>query len=656
MRKRFYAAAILFAAFFAITGNECYAAESVSKEIIFEIAKDYEACSFTITTQMEGNFVVELAMENGDEAHTSEMEDSNVCVINVEDVKAGRWKVKVTEILSDNPDGEESTADTEDQGDSEAFEEMEPKAERTPDEVIGKIQVQAKAIDKTAFSIGNVDVARDIVGLQSYFKDDAIVVEWTDTSCGNVNVSIIDTYTNQILDKETISGRYYEFELPELVTEITIDVVPATSSNIAGANSRYTLPVENNPDAVVTYEDKLYTNKDTVPVTVKLNKAYSLLFLVNGAEVKETGILTAGEHSYEVPITEGSNEVLTYVVDADHNMRSTSYTVIRDSIKPALTLDYEYDGITTYDDTITITGTIRDYETFLINETEPVVAGDGSFKSEYILKDGENILNIRATDIAGNETLYSATVTKMIPETPAIMDYIGPICVILFLVVGIGVKIFISKGKNHKDEKPLKEKKEKAGKERKESAGKLFTKKEEVAGKKLIVMFGFLSLCVIGFYLFFTNILICGNIPSASMAPTLQIGDYVISNGLAYVKHEPQRGDIVVFKHDGIADGEMLIKRVVGVPGDSLVFVDGYLYINGNLVYEPYLSENVETNCFKDYDAIPEGCYFVMGDNRENSVDSRFWENPYVRKDEIKGKLMSVIPVSRMVDTVVSFF
>lgn len=652
MKKTVYIFTILLTAILVPIGNKLYvsAAEPVSKDIVFEITQDYEACSFTITTQMQGNFTVELGMANSNQTYSAVIEDSNTCNISVEDVRAGKWSVTVTEIV---PEDYEAQAPEESEAEEGSAQEIE-EAPRTADDVIGKIQVQAKAIDKTAFSIGNVDVARDIVGLQRYFKDDAIVVEWTDTSCGNVNISVIDTYTNQILDKTTVPGRYYEFVLPELVSEITIDIVPATSSNITGANSRYTLAVLNQPDAVVTYEDREYTNEDTVPVYVHLNEAYSLLFMVNGTEVKTTGMLAAGEYTYTIPVSEGNNEILTYIVDTEHNMRSTPHAVIRDSIKPALTLDMEYDKMTTYDDTIIVTGTIKDYDTFMINETVPVVAGDGSFKAEYILRDGENVLNIRATDIAGNETLYSATVTKLIKETPRILDYAWPVGVILVLIVGLVIKFFSNKRvKGSENRKPAQDKTvgEKRRREKKST-------KEELTRKNIAIFILIGVACLVGASLFFGHVLIGGRIMSPSMEPTLQVGDYTINNGLAYVGHEPQRGDIIIFRHEGtdITEGKTCVKRVIGLPGDSLVFVDGYLYLNGELVYESYLPENMETNSFKDFDQVPDGCYFVMGDNRENSSDSRFWNNPYVAKNEIRGKLMSVIPLSRLSETVKSFF
>lgn len=654
MKKYIYFSLVFFVMAVLLNGS-FLADEPVRKKIVFEIAKDYEGCEFTITTEKEGNFDVTLEPENGMEVYSGNIEGTNECKISVENVKAGRWNVTVTQKKAENEPVVEQMDDDSQDNETDTGESEEKSTEEqtgTEDEpadageLIGKVQVTAKAIDKTAFSIGNVQVARDIVGLQLYFKDNAIVAEWTDTSCGNVKVTVIDTYTDQILDTKTVTGRYYECEIPELVSEITVDIVPATSSNITGANSRFNIEVENEPAAVITYGEKEYVNTETVPVTANLSDSYSLLFIVNGEEVKETGLLASGEYVYDIPVTEGTNEILTYVVDADHNMRSTPCIIIRDSIKPALTLDMEYDGITTYEDTIVITGTIKDYDNFMINETEPVVAGDGSFKSEYILRDGDNKLNVRATDIAGNETLYTAVVTKAVKKT-TIRDYAGPAGVVLVLLIGLVIKF----RKKKKDVPPKKEKKsDKPVKDYKSA------QKKNVIIKPWVMYLLVGTASIIISYLFFTRVIIGGWIPSSSMEPTLQVGDYAISNGLAYLKHEPQRGDIITFRHKGVAEGKTLIKRIIGVPGDSIMFIDGYVYINGELVYESYLPEETETNSFKDFENIPDGCYFVMGDNRENSEDSRFWVDPYVKKKEIRGKLLSAFPLARLKTTVQDIF
>lgn len=152
-------------------------------------------------------------------------------------------------------------------------------------------------------------------------------------------------------------------------------------------------------------------------------------------------------------------------------------------------------------------------------------------------------------------------------------------------------------------------------------------------------------------FLIFSFVLRPGRIPSSSMGPTLRIGDIVLANGLAYIASDPQRGDIVIFKHDELGK-EILIKRVIGMPGDSLMFVEGDLYLNGELLQEDYLPNGVKTDSFKDFDEIPEDCYFVMGDNRTESYDSRGWREPYVCKDDILGKMLINIPVGRLMDYV----
>lgn len=139
-----------------------------------------------------------------------------------------------------------------------------------------------------------------------------------------------------------------------------------------------------------------------------------------------------------------------------------------------------------------------------------------------------------------------------------------------------------------------------------------------------------------------------GRIPSSSMEPTIYAGDIVIANGLAYINTTPQRGDIIIFKHRELGD-EILIKRIIGIPGDSLMFVDGRLYINGELFQENYLPEGTRTDSFKDFDEIPENCYFVMGDNRNVSYDSRGWTDPYVQEQDIEGRMFMDIPFGKIV-------
>jgi signal peptidase I len=124
-------------------------------------------------------------------------------------------------------------------------------------------------------------------------------------------------------------------------------------------------------------------------------------------------------------------------------------------------------------------------------------------------------------------------------------------------------------------------------------------------------------------------------IPSASMVPTLKYGDRVLVNKFIYRFTEPERGDVIVFKSvEG--DGQDLIKRVVGVPGDEISVRRGKLFVNGELQREPYVNKKYPDRSFYASTTIPEGHVFAMGDNRANSQDSRVF-GP-VPKENIEGE------------------
>lgn len=126
-------------------------------------------------------------------------------------------------------------------------------------------------------------------------------------------------------------------------------------------------------------------------------------------------------------------------------------------------------------------------------------------------------------------------------------------------------------------------------------------------------------------------------IPSQSMERTLEVGDRVLVAKFAYDISDIGRGDVVVFKNPDRLPGEpaQLIKRVVGLPGDTLEAVDGRLERNGIPLDEPYLTPGSRTDQL-DRTVVPEGHVFVMGDNRLNSRDSRFI-GP-IPEDQVVGK------------------
>ena len=127
-------------------------------------------------------------------------------------------------------------------------------------------------------------------------------------------------------------------------------------------------------------------------------------------------------------------------------------------------------------------------------------------------------------------------------------------------------------------------------------------------------------------------------IPSESMTPTLQIHDRVLVNKLSYKLHPVHRGDIVVFEAPPHADPGIddLVKRVVGLPGDVVGGHGGHVYVNGKRLPETYLPDGVTTSAFDDH-KVPPDSYWVMGDNRGNSKDSRVFG--YITKGQIIGRV-----------------
>jgi len=113
-------------------------------------------------------------------------------------------------------------------------------------------------------------------------------------------------------------------------------------------------------------------------------------------------------------------------------------------------------------------------------------------------------------------------------------------------------------------------------------------------------------------------------IPSASMVPTLKYGDRVLVNKFIYRFTEPERGDVIVFKSvEG--DGQDLIKRVVGVPGDEIAVRGGRLFVNGEPQKEPYVNKKYPDRSFYAPTTVTKDHVFAMGDNRANSQDSRIF-------------------------------
>ena len=169
-------------------------------------------------------------------------------------------------------------------------------------------------------------------------------------------------------------------------------------------------------------------------------------------------------------------------------------------------------------------------------------------------------------------------------------------------------------------------------------------KKEIISWIQIIV-----AAVVIAFVL---NTCIIANsyVPTGSMIPTIPLKTRVIGSRLSYLADEPERGDVVIFYYpDDPEQKTFYVKRVIGIPGETVTLKEGKVYINDSEtpLEEPYLAEPVNpTEMYNNEDVnnavyqVPEGCYFMMGDNRNHSLDARFWVNTYVPKDKIIAKVL----------------
>ena len=160
--------------------------------------------------------------------------------------------------------------------------------------------------------------------------------------------------------------------------------------------------------------------------------------------------------------------------------------------------------------------------------------------------------------------------------------------------------------------------------------------------KSLRVFLYFLLTCIIvvntGCSLL-QNKLFTGTMTAGSMMNTIMPNATFIFDSRPYEKKSPERFDIIAFKYRDDPSSTM-IKRIIGMPGETVSIRGGNVYINDDTepLKEDYLKEAPSPDDFGPY-SVPQDSYFVLGDNRNNSIDSRFWDNKFVSRDGIVGKV-----------------
>ena len=143
------------------------------------------------------------------------------------------------------------------------------------------------------------------------------------------------------------------------------------------------------------------------------------------------------------------------------------------------------------------------------------------------------------------------------------------------------------------------------------------------------------------FFVLFQSVFMLSLIPSSSMEGTIQTNSVVFSTRYDVDEEDIERFDILVFIPPDNPD-ITYIKRVIGLPGETIEVKEGKVYADGTELDDSFINGSQNQVGDGVYE-VPEGCYFFLGDNRNNSKDSRFWDNPYVPIDDIQAKAKCIL-------------
>lgn len=527
----------------------------------------------------------------------------------------------------------------------------------------GDVKVSLNAEMKrgeVAESTKDISVSSAITGLNAYFSDSNLYLSWDDTISGSVTVKITDPTSLKVIYSDKITSNSCVIPMTENVSDIDIFLCPTNSINTQGAGMHHLINVVKTVPGFVTYPDKTLVSDAEFSFDVNIEDKSGIKVYVNNSLAYEETFNESGTYHVDVPLYDLVNEIKTYIIDPKNNSNSYSVIVTRDITAPKIKMG-TVEKIT-QNRSILIEGQLSEESQLFINDSEIPTDDNRKFIYDYYLDFGDNTIVVSAIDKAGNKSESVLYVTRQKKSLVPIYVLGGLLVIVLlsFLLKG-KLRGFLNRSDNkivkqpQKKEKPVKEPKESRIKSKKEKPIKtkasalrkgaetdisgIFVKRNvrNMFADIFAVGCAVVSVLIIT-YGFFKNTIVA----SGSMEPTLSTGSLAFYNKLAYVKRDVQRGDIICFYSDEL--GKICAKRCIGIAGDEIEFRDGYVILNGELLQEDYIDAEIETNSGRQF-VVPENSVFVLGDNRENSLDSRFWNNPYISTDKIYGKyICSFVP------------
>ncbi len=408
--------------------------------------------------------------------------------------------------------------------------------------------------------------------------------------------------------------------------------VPVLSKTIFFSDS-----IQLNSDISVVFEDVKITKEGCIRIVVDSQAdGYSLYAVVNGKRKCIVPGIRAAKYEASIQLVEGNNDIELYAIDSeDIPTDSVFLHVVSDTVAPKLEMDEDYRLYHTKEKTVSISGTVDDCDKLMIDGIEYAVK-NGRFNCDLDITTGSETIGhtfmVIAQDKAGNASGYMGCAEYIAPVEDRAL---GLLMVILCMILCLGVVYLYDVIKNNRlDDGEI------SRSQKKRRNSKRVSWRYDVQGIVCNVIELLIPIAII--LILFKGIFCLSVVQSGSMEPTLMTGSTVVYNRLDKTLN---RGDIVAFISDEYY-GEIFSKRIIGIPGDRIEFKDGNVVINGDILDEKgYLSADVETlPMYKGmiYN-VPKDCYFMLGDNREYSADSRIWNDPYINNSKIIGTYVGPI-------------